>query len=444
MKKFFGVALILLISQAQAFEIVYPKKNVITINADKTFFIGNEKSGHLKINGDEVKLHSSGGFKHTVELNEGENTFVIDNGKQRQIYKITRPVKKDTAELEMIEYELPVTVITNDDNVPLRSSPVDAGLNRLSHLEKDTELPAIGEYGEFYKIWLARDDFGWISKSNVKKNNEDFIPSILLNTGYTSSETEEIYTFKTDGKKIPYVLSENNRGFDLTLYGLNDNIYPFGKFEFNIAHSGKNFGYSSYFDEKNELTVKINKYTPALEGLKITVDAGHGGAEYGAIGCLGDKEKDVNLKIAKKLKQKLEAKGAQVFMTRQTDKNVGLNERVQFSNKNDSNIFISIHNNAVSDSLADREITGCEVYYFYPQAKELAREIAKSLANETGLKSNGAKGGSFAVIRNSNAVSVLVECAYMINPNDNSKLQEDEFLDKIADGILKGLENYLK
>ena len=444
MKKVLILLFISFAVQAQAFEIVYPKKNNVVINADKTFFIGNEKNGNLEINGEDVKIHPSGGFKHTVLLNEGENKFVIDNGKQKQTYRITRPQQVNKTEPKIFEYELPVTVITTADNVPLRSTPVDAGLNRLSHLEKDIELPAVGEYGNFYKIQLARDDFGWIAKSNVKKSDEDFIPSILLNADYTSNENEDIFTFTTDGKKIPYILSENKKGYDIVFYALNDNIYPYGKFEFNIPHTGKNFGYTSYFNNKNELIVKIKKYTPTFESLRITVDAGHGGSEYGAIGCLGDKEKDVNLKIALKLKEKLNAKGAKVFMTRTTDKIVSLQERVDITNKNNSQIFISIHNNAVSDSQADREITGSEVYYFYPQSKELASEISQSLSAGTGLKPNGAKGGSFAVIRNTSAVSVLVECAYIISPDDNAKLQDDKFLDNIADGILKGLENYLK
>lgn len=444
MKRLLLIFLILSCNLANAFEIVYPKTDNVTINSDKTFFIGNEKEGFLKINDNEVKIHKSGGFKQPVNLEVGENIFVIDNGKTKKIYKITRQEKIPYNEPQIVDYELPVTLKTVTDNSPLRSTPVDKGLNRLSHLNLNTELEAVGEFGNFYKVKLARDDFGWIAKSNVNVIDDDYIPSVIINQDYKNTDNAQIFTFKTDGKKIPYVLSETKKGFDLFLYGLNDNIFPYGKYEFSVAQNGKNFGYFAKYENDDELNIKINKFTPEMKNLKITIDPGHGGKEYGAIGCLGDKEKDVNLKIALKLREKLQQAGAQVFMTRTSDVDLSLQERVDFTNKNDSNIFISIHNNAVADASADKEITGSEVYYFYPQAKELARAISDGINQKTGLKNNGIKGESFAVIRNSQAVSVLVECAYMIEPEDNFKLQDEDFLDKIAQGILLGLENYLK
>ena len=158
---------------------------------------------------------------------------------------------------------------------------------------------------------------------------------------------------------------------------------------------------------------------------------------------MGEKEKDINLKIALKLRDKLQARGAQVIMTRTDDKDVSLNDRVKTANDNNSEIFISIHANALPDSLLDKEIRGTEVYYFYPQAKKLAKNILKSIVKETGTKDNGVKGESFAVVRNTNAVSVLIETGYIIDPEDNELLINNEFQDNMAKAIVTGLENYL-
>ncbi len=71
---------------------------------------------------------------------------------------------------------------------------------------------------------------------------------------------------------------------------------PYNKYEFHINKTGTSFGYNSYYTEDNTLVVEvkktpvINKEAP-LKGLKIAIDPGHGGAEYGTIGCLGGKEK---------------------------------------------------------------------------------------------------------------------------------------------------------
>ena len=212
---------------------------------------------------------------------------------------------------------------------------------------------------------------------------------------------------------------------------------------------GKPFGYSSYYNTDGVLIVsmkefpKVNKNNP-LEGIKIAIDPGHGGKEPGAIGCLGHKEKDINLQISKNLKEKLENLGAIVYMTREDDSYVGLYERVEKSNYFDADIFLSIHNNALPDSMADRDATGTEVYYFYPQSKGLAKVLAKTISDKTGFKNGGAKGQSFAVIRNTQSIAVLIEIGYMINPDDNSKLIDKNFQDKISDGIIDGLERYLK
>lgn len=429
-----------------AVNIVYPKSDNVKINSDKTFFIGNEDPAlNLKINNQPVKIHPSGGFKHTVYLNHGENKFVISNGKDQKVYKIYRPfitpnVQKDK---RMIVYKTPIIVQTSQDSNPLRSTPVDSGLNRLQHLQKGINLFVIGEYCDFYKVKLDRDDIAWINKNNVTKvDNNSLIYGIIAKNEYKNDKNSEIFTFKLN-EKVPYVLNEEGlSGYTLTLYNMDSQLYPFGRYEFPIAHQGKNFGYTAYYNENNELVVKISKYVNSLKGLRITLDAGHGESENGAIGCLGDKEKDINLQIAKILKKKLEKAGAVVFMTREDDKNLGLYERVDLSNKNNSQIFISIHNNALPDSMADKDASGTEVYYFYPQSRYLAKVMALALSNELGIKNRGAKGGSFAVIRNSESLAILIEVAFMINPDENAKLRTVDFQNKVAQGVLKGLEKY--
>ena len=131
-------------------------------------------------------------------------------------------------------------------------------------------------------------------------------------------------------------------------------------------------------------------------------------------------------------------------MTREDDSFVGLNDRVEIANKNNAQIFISIHNNALPDSAAHLKSTGSETYYFYPQSKELAKDVVEALAKETGFKNNGAKAQSFAVVRNTNCPAILIEVGYIINPEDNAKLIDKNYQNKIAEAILHGLENYLK
>ncbi len=436
-------------NQVFAYNIVYPKfktTNEVTINSATTAFIGNARgSENLQINGENVKVHKSGGFKHSVNLSEGVNTFVISSNGENRIFKIKRELPKNNSDpLVYKEFASPIYISTNSDNIPLRSTPVDFGLNRLQHLDEGIDMIAIGEYGNFYKVKIARDDYAWISKNDV---SEIMTNSIKLahykEYKHFKTEKEEIFEFILD-KRVPYVISEIN-GLDVIIYGLEN--CPFSKFETHI-NKEKLTGYKVFYDENN-LIIKIKNLPPKhfnkpLGGVRITIDAGHGGSETGAIGCLGHKEKDVNLAIALKLKKKLETAGATVFMTRETDKYISLSDRVKFTNDNDSHIFISIHNNALPDSLMDKDISGTEIYYFYPQGKILANSLMPEIIKHTGMKNGGIKGQSFAVVRNTQAASILIEVGYMINPEDNEKIINENFQDKLTEGILKGLENYLK
>ena len=93
--------------------------------------------------------------------------------------------------------------------------------------------------------------------------------------------------------------------------------------------------------------------------------------------------------------------------------------------------------------MADKKASGTETYYFYPQSKALASKLSSSISKATGFNDGGARGQSFAVIRNTNCPAVLIEVGYMINPDDNAKLIDKDFQDKITDGIVQGLESYL-
>ena len=450
------------IMTVQAADIVYPKSNDVKINSAKTFFIGSETSGNpLSINGETVNVHKSGGFYHVVNLNIGKNTFVIDNGnpKEKKTYTIIRPnVKYVSNDAKYIAYDTPKLYKTNTDNVPLRAFPNENGLNRLQHLQNGILLNIIGEQGNYYKVKLARDDYAWIEKKYLSiEDQADYTPAIIQSYEYEETSTYKRFAIKLD-KKVPFILSENRifnvleqkyepfaKGLDLTLYNVND--VPENKYELHIINESYLYGYSVDYNDSNELVItvkklpKISKSYP-LKGINITLDPGHGGSEYGAIGCLGDKEKDVNLAIALKTKEALEKAGANVFITRADDSDISLYDRVKYSQEKNSDVFISIHSNALPDSLADSNRSGTSVYYFYPQSNNLARVIQNTMVKNLRMNDDKVRQESFAVIRNHESLSVLIEVGYMIVPEDNAKLIDPEFQTKAANAIVKGLEKY--
>ena len=144
------------------------------------------------------------------------------------------------------------------------------------------------------------------------------------------------------------------------------------------------------------------------------------------------------------MKKELQKRGAKVVMTRENDIKLGLYNRVDIANNSNSLIFISIHANALPDTLNPLTHRGTSVYYYYPQSQKLAQSILNEVITSAKTENDGVKRGNFAVIRNTNALCVLVELAYLINPEDNALLLDENFRQKCAAAIANGIEKYLK
>ncbi len=439
------ISLLVVILPVRGVEVVYPKNEKATVYANSTFFIGNtDVDVPLFINQDVVKVHSSGNFAHVVELEEGVNSFTVKSGDEIKNFEITKPKVKLNdviAVKEFIPYDKPIKGIIVADNVPLRTTAQDYGINRITHLQEGVELEIIGEYGFFYKVKLLGDEVGWVGKNVVEISTQEFLPAKILD--FISSENDEfdVYEFTLD-KKVPFKVVQ--KPFKLFIYDIDNQK---GYFELNPFFDYGALGYECGYDE-NKLVLKVRKpfkLSPesALDNIKIVVDAGHGGHEIGAIGCSGLKEKDFNLYLAKKLAKEFEIRGAKVFQTRDNDNFVGLNERVQFAKDKDAFIFVSIHGNALPDGYDPNRHSGMSIYYYYNQAKPLADTILKSVTKATGFCDDKVRQQSFAVVRNTKALSVLIEVGYLINPEDNWNMEQEEFQNAVVKAIADGVEEFV-
>ena len=107
-------------------------------------------------------------------------------------------------------------------------------------------------------------------------------------------------------------------------------------------------------------------------------------------------------------------------------------------------LFQGLHGNSLPDGADPIANNGTEIYYYYNQAKPLADSILKEIVSQTGMNDHKVRQSSLALVRNTNALSILIELGYMINPSDNSKLVDKEFQKKAAKAIADGIESFLK
>ncbi|CEN94614.1 MAG: N-acetylmuramoyl-L-alanine amidase [Paeniclostridium sp.] len=175
---------------------------------------------------------------------------------------------------------------------------------------------------------------------------------------------------------------------------------------------------------------------------KVFIDPGHGGDDSGAPGLGSKNEDDLNLEVAMKVKKKLEAKNIDVKMSRESDEFIKLGERANMANQYGADVFVSIHQNSADAESAH----GIETYYHPNKGmyEPLAKDIQDNAINQTGARNRGVKSSNLAVLRESNMPSSLFESGFVSNLQEYNKLINPAYQDKLATGIVDGIERYLK
>ncbi|TCP25993.1 N-acetylmuramoyl-L-alanine amidase [Scopulibacillus darangshiensis] len=175
-----------------------------------------------------------------------------------------------------------------------------------------------------------------------------------------------------------------------------------------------------------------------LQGKTIVVDAGHGGYDSGTIGASGTLEKSETLPAASILASKLRSAGAHVTMTRKSDTFISLANRVNISEANHADAFVSLHYNA-----ALVNTTGIMTFY-YSQSKEkaLAQSVQSHVIQQTGLNNDGVRFGDYYVLRENSKPAILIELGFLSNASEEAVVTTSGFQEQAADGIVQGLSQF--
>ena len=358
------------------------------------------------------------------------------------------------------------TIIKTTHNyTPIREN-ADVNAKRFSHLKKGVKIFADKIDKDFYRVDLGLDRYYWIEKkyadidSTAKTKEPLFINELKI------YEDSKYYIIKIKTPEIPPYneIETSTNSLDFIIYDtvidkenleqeiLTSADFKISKDEFDnlkISYFGKlpltGHEVVSFEDGlllKVKKPFKYEKFKP-FKKLIIAIDPGHGGNEPGAC-AFGLKEKDLNLEISKKLEAELKHLGAKVYLTREEDVNKDLYERIDFAKEKEADFLISIHQNSLPDRRNIDKKHGTGVYYYNKEAYNLAKEIKDSLVKETNFKDDGVNLSSLALTRAQNPLCVLVECGYIIHPDESKKLSDSKFQKLTAHAIAVGIKNYLK
>ena len=239
---------------------------------------------------------------------------------------------------------------------------------------------------------------------------------------------------------------------------------------------------------KPVITVSKSKKTMARRDIIIAIDPGHGGQDSGAMGKLGTKEKDIVLAISKRLAKIVnDEPGMRAYLTRDTDIFIPLRHRIVKARQNKADMFISVHADAFKDakakgasvfvlsqrgasseaaqmlankenaadlaggiSLEDKDDMLASVLLDLSQDASLAASIEVADTVLAGLKRVGnvhkkhVESAAFVVLKSPDIPSILVETAFVSNPDEERKLNTPAHQNKIARAILSGISNYFQ
>lgn len=202
------------------------------------------------------------------------------------------------------------------------------------------------------------------------------------------------------------------------------------------------------------LLFQATKTQGVLGKLTVVIDPGHGGVDGGTADSQGNLEKDINLKIALKIRKQLRQSGLRVIMTRNRDTDLapflpgrkGRHRRDLMSRINKALTargfaIVSIH----CDYSADSRKEGAVVFYNYQS--ELSKELAGLIQEELNLvqeKAGKIAPGKYLIIRQKAITGVLVEVGFLSNRIDTGKLQTDQYQEQLAVAISKGILRYCR
>jgi len=402
---------------------------------------------------------------YRVQADEDRSPEQIDivlRGKDGKKVKINTD-----AHVQVLSHSIPMVGELTDDTY-LRNSI--SGYSILSTLPPGTRIHIVERIGNIYKIRLSESSFGYVNAEDVVLMPPGTpIPATRISLPVIGFDKKWIRLSMPIRDKCPFMIEQSVDPdyLELTVFGANlssqwitypENLHEIKHiswsqpsadlFKLKVSlNQRQQWGHRVRFDGDN-MVLEIKRaprFAPypasSLQGLTFVLDAGHGGVELGAVGATGLTEKAVNLTYTKKLAVLLKKAGAHVVFTRSEDTTMTLRSRMDIAREADADIFCWLHNNSIGGSSNPVSVRGTSTYFTVAQNKGLSHDVYKRLL-ELGLRGFGHIHNTYYVTRQTDMLIVLVEGAFLSNPEDEMLLMDDSFLDGLARAVFLGLQDF--
>ena len=329
----------------------------------------------------------------------------------------------------------------NVSAVNIRQKP-SLNAEKLGAIKLNEQYEVLDRSNNWIQIEYAKGKKGWVYsfygtfKNAVKTDSKQKLGAITIMYDRTNLREQP----STNGN----VVARANAGESYTIVSIENDWYKIslsnGKKAYvaNWVVQSGNVENNKQSSTKSKSSTTTTRKKGTLNGLTIVIDPGHGGNDHGTTGVQGTAEKSVNLLTADLLKSKLRAAGAEVVMTRESDKYVDLRKRVSISNQQQADAFISIHYDASNLP----SINGFTTYYTNANQKKLADAIHSGLASKVKINNRGVQPGNYLVLRENRQPAVLLELGFLSNSSEERTITTDYYREQATQGIYNGLIKY--
>ncbi len=364
---------------------------------------------------------------------------------------------------------LEVAEVRANDTIA-RTGP-SSSYDRATPLPKGTKATVVkrqeGDNNGQKVVWIQLDYGGWVNTADLKLSTGVAPHSLIQNVRSQNrpGNTDILFPLQVP---VPLVIEQADKTLKLTLYNttathnlvkLSNNpivdrvewkpIAP-QQVEYTFTYkSHQQWGYKYRYDGNN-LILSL-RHPPAiakqssrpLAGVKILLDPGHGGSDSGAVGANGYTEKEATLFAAKLLANELFSQGATVYLTRETDKSVSLDERRRIIESLEPTLSLSVHYNSLPTGSDPAKAKGFSVFWYHAQAQGLATFLDTYVTQVGARPQYGVIWDNLALARPAAAPAVLLELGFISNPEEFQWISDPQAQQQMAKTLASGITQWL-
>lgn len=443
-----------------------------TVSSSSFDFIGQtDPDVTATVCGKQVTVYKTGAFGDRIALKDGSNEITVTLTKGRKtrtekyviVRKAATPKPSTPQVVEQYRDTLYYGQTLEGAYLQYGDGSDRLGGSKAGYLEAGIPLKIVAAKSDLVKVQLSDHEWAYMDPDYIQSSST--APQ-TVNSGSISISPANDYDVIAVSlpQRVPYISWDeaNPAVIRVNLYGVTNNSnWITHKRGLGIVESvdarqiesdvlqlvirlqkGVNWGYSFSFSGQS-LRINVN-HAPdvtSLNGLKVGLDAGHGGSAPGAVSPTGINESEVNLSIVYELKDILESKGAIVTLSRTDDSSIDMSDRKKTFKDACIDVMISVHNNAGGSPFV---AMGTSTYYKHMGSRQLAYILREKMLELDGVKDYGLTGNfNFSLCAPTEYPAALVECLFMSSLPDEEKIADKKWHHRIAEKIASGLEEYI-